>query len=116
MVENWQTIAFGCFIAGLSQLTKLYMLAETSKDMPRFKRTIAYTFGGVIAYFSFVMLVSNFTPNLGRPQFILGVAGVVGWIGGNIHVSLATWIQEKLGIPLGMPTSGPPKAKEADNG
>jgi hypothetical protein len=99
----WDVIAIGSGLAGISQLLKIYILSESDSALPSWTRLLAYALSGAIGYFSWIQILINFWPDFATKELMLGTAGVIGWVGGDINLALGRLIQERLGIPMGIP-------------
>lgn len=99
----WDVITIGSVLAGVSQLLKIYILSESDSELPSWTRLLAYSLSGAIGYFSWIQILINFWPDLATRELMLGSAGVIGWVGGDINLAIGRLIQERLGVPLGIP-------------
>ena len=91
-----QIILIGCVIAALSQLSKIYVLLEPKTPAVR---VWAKMLAGSIAYISFAYIAIALSGDV-QFEWLLGLAGVVGWLGGDSMAALGRTIQTRLGIPL----------------
>lgn len=101
--DQWVTLAMGTIIAGVSQLLKIVMLADSQKNTPRAARAFAMAIAGALGYFSYVMILAAFVPERLSRELMLGTASPIGWIGGDVNLAIGRFLQHKLGVPLGIP-------------
>lgn len=94
-------LGYGAILAGLAWMARTLRNNEPVGPL----RLIGGVMGASIASFSFGAIVLEFFDV--SNMFLLGVSGVVGWIGGDVLAALATFLERKLGIGI-----RPPKKKD----